>query len=111
VNQNEASFEFLSRSFAADRYQTNFSDILHIHNRDIRSMAKRRGNPNWGKPQMLNLAVITPTSFELIVKELKLTPDQYLCSPRLREWALSNKNSKYIPETLLEAWALRSIQL
>jgi len=67
-------------------------------------MAKRRGNPNWGKTQTLSSAVITPTSFELIVNELKLAPDQYLRSPRLREWASSNKNSKYIPETLLEAW-------
>ena len=31
-------------------------------------------------------------------------PDQYLRSTRLREWARRNKNSKYIPEALLEAW-------
>ena len=54
-------------------------------------MAKRRGNPNWGKP-------------EPIVKEFKLPPDQYIRSTRLREWARRNKNSKYIPEALLEAW-------
>jgi len=34
-------------------------------------------------------------------------PDQYIRSTRLREWARRNKNSKYIPEALLEAWALR----
>jgi hypothetical protein len=45
-------------------------------------MAKRRGNPNWGKPEPIG--PITPT--------------------RLREWARRNKNSKYIPEPLLEAW-------
>ena len=39
-----------------------------------------------------------------IVKEFKLTPDQYIRSTRLREWARRNKNSKYIPEALLEAW-------
>ena len=33
-----------------------------------------------------------------------LSPDQYLRSTRLREWARRNKNSKYIPEPLLEAW-------
>jgi hypothetical protein len=44
------------------------------------------------------------TSFEQAVKEFKLTPDQYIRSTRLREWARRNKNSKYIPEPLLEAW-------
>ncbi len=38
------------------------------------------------------------------MREYKLSPDQYLRSTRLREWARRNKNSKYIPEPLLEAW-------
>jgi hypothetical protein len=67
-------------------------------------MAKRRGNPNWGKPEPIGPVVPTITSFELVVKEYKLTPDQYIRSTRLREWARRNKNSKYIPEALLEAW-------
>jgi hypothetical protein len=68
------------------------------------SMAKRRGNPNWGKPEPIGPVVPTITSFEMVVKEYKLTPDQYIRSTRLREWARRNKNSKYIPEALLEAW-------
>ena len=71
-------------------------------------MAKRRGNPNWGKPEPIGPVVPTVTSFEQIVKEFKLTPDQYIRSTRLREWARRNKNSKYIPEALLEAGVLRS---
>jgi hypothetical protein len=67
-------------------------------------MAKRRGNPNWGKPEPIGPVVPTVTSFEVIVKEFKLSPDQYIRSTRLREWARRNKNSKYIPEALLEAW-------
>src|SRR5579859_2140476 len=67
-------------------------------------MAKRRGNPNWGKPEPIGPVVPTVTSFEQVVKEFKLTPDQYVRSTRLREWARRNKNSKYIPESLLEAW-------
>jgi hypothetical protein len=67
-------------------------------------MAKRRGNPNWGKPEPIGPIVPTVTSFEQVVKEFKLTPDQYIRSTRLREWARRNKNSKYIPEALLEAW-------
>ena len=74
-------------------------------------MAKRRGNPNWGKPEPIGPVVPTVTSFEQVVKEYKLTPDQYIRSTRLREWARRNKNSKYTwegeeegPEALLEAW-------
>jgi len=72
--------------------------------RDTTEMAKRRGNPNWGKPEPIGPVVPTVTSFEQVVKEFKLTPDQYIRSTRLREWARHNKNSKYIPEALLEAW-------
>jgi hypothetical protein len=72
--------------------------------KDPAKMAKRRGNPNWGKPEPIGPVVPTVTSFEQVVKEFKLTPDQYIRSTRLREWARHNKNSKYIPEALLEAW-------
>ena len=65
---------------------------------------KRRGNPNWGKPEAPGPVEISPTSFERAVDELQLTPDQYVHSTRLREWARFNKNSKYVPETLLAAW-------
>jgi hypothetical protein len=68
--------------------------LLLISLEDNESMAKRRGNPNWGKPEPIGP----------VVKEFKLTPDQYVRSTRLREWARRNKNSKYIPEALLEAW-------
>jgi hypothetical protein len=71
---------------------------------NLKDMAKRRGNPNWGKPEPIGPVVPTVTSFEQVVKEFKLTPDQYIRSTRLREWARRNKNSKYIPEALLEAW-------
>src|ERR1700737_721125 len=67
-------------------------------------MAKRRGNPNWGKPEPIGPVTPTVTEFEQVVREYKLSPDQYLRSTRLREWARRNKNPKYIPEPLLEAW-------
>ena len=67
-------------------------------------MAKRRGNPNWGKPEPIGPVVPTITEFEQVVKEFKLAPDQFIRSTRLREGARKNKNSKYIPEPLLEAW-------
>lgn len=67
-------------------------------------MAKRRGNPNWGKPEPNGPVIPTITGFEQATREFKLKPDQYLTSTRLREWASVNKNSKYIPENLLAAW-------
>ena len=63
-----------------------------------------RGNPNWGKPVPFGPVVPTVTSFEEAVKELELQPDQYLHSTRLREWARRNKDSKFVPESLLQAW-------
>jgi hypothetical protein len=64
---------------------------------------KRRGNPNWGK---LGSGPVGPvvTEFEKTAEEYKLMPDQYLQSSELREWARRNRNSKFIPEALLEAW-------
>jgi hypothetical protein len=66
---------------------------------------KRRGNPNWGK---LGSGPVVPvvTEFEKRVGEYKLTPDQYLQSFQLSEWARRNRNSKFIPEDLLKAWGL-----
>ena len=42
--------------------------------------------------------------FERVARELKLKPNQYLDSQRLRKWAKLNRHSKYVPEWLLEAW-------
>ncbi len=67
-------------------------------------MTKRRGNPNWGKAAAPGPVVVSPTSFERTVDELALSPDQYVDSDCLREWARSNKDSKYVPEKLLAAW-------
>jgi hypothetical protein len=67
-------------------------------------MAKRRGNPNWGKPEMNIPTTPTVTEFEQVTREFDLQPDQYIRSTQLREWASRNRNSKFIPEALLEAW-------
>ncbi len=69
-------------------------------------MARRRGNPNWGKTDQQGPVVIVPSSFDQIVKELGLTPEQCFSSARLREWARLNRASKYVPETLLKEWGL-----
>jgi hypothetical protein len=82
----------------------SFGSQIYLSGRGVIFMAKRRGNPNWGKPEPIGPITPTITEFEQVVREYKLSPDQYLRSTRLREWARRNKNSKYIPEPLLEAW-------
>jgi hypothetical protein len=82
----------------------NCKHSFYLKGRAKPIMARRRGNPNWGKPEPIGPVIPVVTSFEQAVKEFKLTPDQYIRSTRLREWARRNKNSKYIPEPLLEAW-------
>jgi hypothetical protein len=67
-------------------------------------VAQRRGNPNWGKPEPNGLVIPTITEFERVTRELKLQPDQYIPSIELREWASRNRNSKFIPQLLLDAW-------
>lgn len=64
----------------------------------------RRGNPNWTKPQSLNLGPARPSTFEETARQLRLSPDQYLTSDALREWARKHKDEKYVPVDLLEAW-------
>ncbi|GEM_PF-1466545 len=65
---------------------------------------KRRGNPNWGKMGPVMPAV--PTQFEDEVRRLKLRPDEYVDSRKLRQWAYRYRNSNYVPEALLKAWGL-----
>jgi len=65
---------------------------------------RNKGNPNWGKatggiPNM-------PTSFEAMVRQLKLSEEDYRSSIPLKEWAQKHKDSKYVPQDLLEAWGI-----
>jgi hypothetical protein len=66
-------------------------------------MAKKRGNPSWGKPELVGSAMSIITEFEQAVREFKLRPDQFIRSVPLREWTSRNKNAKYICKYLLEA--------
>jgi hypothetical protein len=72
------------------------------------SMKRRRGNPNWGKPEPFVLGP-TVTSFDTLVKSLGLSPDQYQNSVRLKEWVGKYKDHKYVPVDLLEAWGFKPL--
>jgi len=69
-------------------------------------MTKKRGNPNWGKPDVPTTPYTGVTSFEQVVKKLRLGPAEYERSAELREWVQRNKDQKYVPVDLLKAWDL-----
>ena len=71
-------------------------------------MAKRQGNSNWGKPQPAVAEDVPPTSFEEIVRKLRLRPAHYLHSQELKDWVQENMHRKYVPLDLLEAWNLEA---
>ena len=67
-------------------------------------MKKKRGNPNWGKPDLQADVRLQPNSFEEIVRKLRLVPEQYVDSVQLKDWVRKNKDHKYVPSDLLKAW-------
>jgi hypothetical protein len=67
-------------------------------------MARRRGNPDWGKP--LPAAPTLPSEFKILVKQLRLTPEKYASSRELKEWCRRNRNRCYVPEWLLKEWQI-----
>ena len=66
------------------------------------ALARKRGNPNWGRPIPSGPAVAT--EFELRVNQLQLTAEMYTSSAELRAWCERNRNRCYVPEWLLKEW-------
>ena len=65
---------------------------------------QNKGNRSWGKPS--EDIPNTPSSFEQMVRRLNLSEKQYRSSIPLKEWAQKHKDSKYVPQDLLEAWGI-----
>ena len=62
-------------------------------------MAEKRGNPNWGKPELNTVPYAGATSFEEVAKRLRLSPQQYGDSTQLRDWAQKNKDHRSCHQT------------
>ena len=60
-------------------------------------LPNRRGNPNWN----------SASAFEHMVAILHLSPREYENSTVLRGWVRRNKDHRYVPSELLQAWGLR----
>jgi hypothetical protein len=67
------------------------------------TVARKRGNPNWGKPTKPVPAV--PTTFEEHIQKLGLNEQTCASSERLKLWCKLNKDC-YIPEWLLKRSAI-----
>jgi hypothetical protein len=67
-------------------------------------MPKKCRNPNWFSPVPFSALVARPSSFESLTEALRLAPEDFKASTLLKEWVSRNKNYKYVPLDLLEAW-------
>jgi hypothetical protein len=70
-------------------------------------VAKKRGNPNWGKPEVNIIPYTGASSFEEVVRQLRLSPAEYEGSIQLKAWVRKNKDQKYVPVNLLQAWGVQ----
>jgi hypothetical protein len=70
------------------------------------TILRNQRNSNWG--QAYGPSPITSTSFEEMVKQLKLAEKEYKNSIALKQWAQKHKDSKYVPQDLLEAWGIEA---
>jgi hypothetical protein len=67
-------------------------------------MRRHRINRNFTKPEAIQPLIFVPSSFEQIVKALNISPEEYESSPELKEWVRRNKDHKYVPTGLLQAF-------
>ena len=70
------------------------------------TMARRRGNPNWGGGRPAQILSWIPTAFEEQVQKLGLNEQTCATSEKLKQWCERNKDRCYIPEWLLKQWGM-----
>jgi hypothetical protein len=69
-------------------------------------VAKKRGNPNWGKPELNIIPYTGASSLEEVVRKLRLSPAEYEGWIQLKAWVQKNKDQRYVPSSLLQAWGV-----
>jgi len=67
-------------------------------------MPRKHGNPNWCRTAPMGAPTVSPPIFESVARALRLDPEDFEGSVPLREWANRNRDHKYVPLDLLEAW-------
>jgi len=71
---------------------------------------KKRRNPNWGKPEVNIIPYTGESSFEEVVRKLGLSPAQYEGSIQLKARVQKNKDQKFVPSSLVQAWDVEVIE-
>lgn len=69
-------------------------------------MRRHHVNRNFTKPGSTPI-VVSANSFEQVVKTLNISPEEYRSSPALKEWVRQNKDRRYVPPELLEAFGFQ----
>jgi hypothetical protein len=69
-------------------------------------MRQRQVNRNFTKPGSSQI-VFSANSFEQMVKTLNISPEEYRSSTALKEWVRQNKDQRYVPPELLEAFGFQ----
>ena len=59
---------------------------------------------NFTKPEAIQPLIFFPSSFEQLVNALNISPENYESPLELKEWVRGNKDHKYVPTRLLEAF-------
>jgi hypothetical protein len=67
-------------------------------------MTLRSVNRLFTNPDAFNRVSPSSNSFDAIVSALRLSPQQYQDSPELKEWVRRNKDQRYVPTELLNAF-------
>jgi len=67
-------------------------------------MAVHPENRDFTNPGAHNRIIPSVSSFDQVVTSLRLSPDQYEGSQALKEWVRLNKNQKYVPTEVLNAF-------
>ena len=71
-------------------------------------MRRRQINRNFTKPEAIRPIIFSENSFEQIVKTLNISPEEYRSSAALKEWVRQNKDQKYVPSELLQAFGFQA---
>ena len=68
---------------------------------------RRKVNRNFKKPEAIRPITYSANSFEQIVTTLNISPEEYRSSAALKEWVRQNKDQRYVPPELLEAFGFQ----
>jgi len=77
---------------------------LAVRRKESGLSKKRYTNRSWGCNGVVPMASKKAASFDQIVENMGLSPEQFEGSAELKEWARANMGQKYVPIDLLMAW-------